>query len=129
MEKVATKTTLDSFEKLLAWQNARLLTQQIYTLTRNFPKDEQFSLTNQIRRASSSVDANIAEGFSRRSIPDKMHFYSIAQGSLTEVQNFLYTAADAGYITEAERVSTYNQSVKTHKLLTGLIKSTQRRVK
>jgi four helix bundle protein len=118
---------LDSFEKLLAWQAARELTKQTYILTRKFPKDELFALTSQMRRAASSVAANIAEGFSRQSIADKLHFYTIAAGSLTELQSFTYTALDVEYINEAERASLYNQSVIAHKLLVGLIKSTRNR--
>lgn len=128
MEAVATiNTSLDSFEKLHAWQAARELTKQVYIFTRSFPKEEQFGLTSQMRRAASSVAANIAEGFSRQSIADKTHFYSIALGSLTELQSFLYIAMDVGYLPEDERITIHNQSVTAHKLLTGLIKSTKRR--
>lgn len=116
-----------SFEDLLAWQEARILAKNIYVTTKKFPKDEQFALTSQMRRAATSVTANIAEGFSRQTIADKLHFYTIALGSLTELQSFLYTASDIQYITEAERLELYNQTVQAHKLLTGLIKSTKRR--
>ncbi len=128
MEKVATDTSLNSFEKLIAWQTARMLTKNIYIATKQFPKDEQFGLTNQMRRAASSVVANIAEGFSRQTVADKTHFYSIALGSLTELQSFLFVAMDVGYLTEEQRSALYNQSIKAHKLLTGLIKSTKRRI-
>ncbi len=120
---------LDSFDKLHAWQAARELTKQIYIATKNFPKDEQFGLTNQMRRASSSVAANIAEGFSRSTMPDKLHFYSMAQGSLTELQSFLYIAEDVQYVSESERETLYNLSIKAHKLLTWLIKSTKLRIR
>src|SRR5438067_2270476 len=93
---------LDSFEKLNVWKAARELTKQIYVTSKKFPKDEQFGLTNQMRRSASSVTANIAEGFSRQTIPDKLHFYVIAQGSLSELQSFLYTALDVFYINEKE---------------------------
>ncbi len=119
--------SLDSFEKLLAWQAARELAKQTYILTRSFPRDEQFALTNQMRRAASSVSANIAEGFSRQTIADKLHFYTMAAGSLTELQSFLYIAMDVGYINEKERMVIYTYSVKAHKLLIGLIKSTRNR--
>lgn len=117
-----------SFEDLLAWQEARQLAKQVYLVTRKFPKDEQFALTSQMRRAATSVTANIAEGFSRQTTPDKVHFYSMALGSLTESQSFLYTALDVGYIEEDVRKSLYDQSVQSHKLLNGLIKSTKRRI-
>ncbi|HTE22783.1 MAG TPA: four helix bundle protein [Candidatus Limnocylindria bacterium] len=127
MESEEKPGKLDSFEKLLAWQAARELAKQTYILTRQFPKDEQFALTNQMRRAASSVSANIAEGFSRQTIADKLHFYTIAAGSLTELQSFMYIALDVGYINEDARLLLYSQSVKGHKLLIGLIKSTRNR--
>ncbi len=129
MKQADNTNKLDSFEKLLAWQRARFLTKQIYELTRSFPNDELFGISNQMRRAANSVGANIAEGFSRQSMPDKIHFYSMALGSLTELQSFLYTTMDVGYITEKQRTLVYNQSIETHKLITGLIKSTRRRIK
>ncbi len=120
--------SLDSFEKLLAWQAARKLTKDIYVATKTFPRDEIFALTSQMRRASSSVCANIAEGFSRSTIPDNLHFYSIAAGSLTELQSFTYIALDVEYIDEPQRQKLYNKCVAAHKLLNGLIKSTKRRI-
>lgn len=116
-----------SFEDLVAWQEARTLAKEVYFVTRVFPKDEQFALTSQMRRAATSGTANIAEGFSRQTAPDKVHFYSIALGSLTELQSFLYTALDVEYIQENIRQKLYDQSVQSHKLLNGLIISTKRR--
>ena len=127
MNMVVDTDKLDTFEKLIAWQEARVLTKSTYVLTRMFPKDEQFALTNQMRRAASSVQANIAESFSRRSIADKLHFYTIAAGSLTELQSFTCTVVDVEYISESQRFKLYNQCVKTHKLLTGLTRATKRR--
>lgn len=129
MEKEERPQNLDSFEKLLAWQAARELAKQTYVLTKAFPKNEQFALTNQMRRAATSVPANIAEGFSRQTVADKLHFYTIAAGSLTELQSFSYTAFDVGYLDEAKRQKLYNQCVNTHKILSGLIKSTRKRTK
>lgn len=127
MERGEKSEYLDSFEKLLAWQSARELAKQTYILTKKFPKDEQFALTNQMRRAGTSVPANIAEGFSRQTIADKLHFYTIATGSLTELQSFSYTAFDIGYLNEINREELYNKCVSTHKILAGLIKSTKKR--
>ena len=124
---VAKPKVIDTFDKLDVWQAARILTKQIYEITRDFPKDEQFGLTNQMRRAASSICANIAEGFSRQTIPDKLHFYGMAQGSLTEVQSFIIIANDVQYLNDESKLSLYAQSIKTHKLLTGFIKSTKRR--
>ena len=66
------------FEKLAVWKEARILTVLIYQLTEKFPDKEKFGLTNQMRRASVSVKANIAEGISRFSAKEKEHFYSIS---------------------------------------------------
>ena len=128
MKNEEDKTKLDSFEKLDAWEHARLFAKEIYLITRDFPKEEQFGITNQMRRAAVSVPANIAEGFSRQTVPDKLHFYTMALGSLTEIQSFLYIATDVGYIRETERQNLYTTSVKVHKILTGLIKATRKRM-
>lgn len=127
MEKVATVNSLDSFEKLIAWQSARELAKNTYMITRNFPKDEQFGMTNQMRRAANSVAANIAEGFSRQTIADKSHFYAMALGSLTELFSFFYTALNIEYISQEIKDDIFRIGIKTHKLLTGLIKSTKAR--
>lgn len=113
----------------MAWQESRSLAKAVYLATKQFPKTEQFALTNQMRRAVTSVSANIAEGFSRQGIADKVHFYSIALGSLTELQSFLYISLDIGYLSESDRIKLYNQSTQAHKLLNGLIKSTKQRNK
>lgn len=124
---VAGTKVVTTFDKLDVWQAARVLTKHTDEVTRSFPKDEQFGLTNQMRRAASSICANIAEGFSRQTIPDKLHFYGIAQGSLTELQSFIIIANDVQYLHDESKLSLYTQSIKTHKLLTGFIKSTKRR--
>ena len=87
-----------NFEDSRVWQNSLELTVDIYAITKSFPKDEQFGLTSQIRRASSSVGANIAEGFGRMSTKDKLHFYTMSYGSLLETKNFLYLAHRLGYV-------------------------------
>ena len=89
---------ITSFEDLEVWRESQNLAVQIYKITRSFPKDEMFAMTNQIRRAVTSVSANIAEGFGRVSTNDKIHFYTMAYGSLLEVKNFLYLAERLEYI-------------------------------
>ena len=83
------------------WQDAQDFAVAIYMLTKNFPKDELYALTNQMRRASSSISANIAEGFGRKSAKEKAQFYRVAYGSLLEVKNFSYLSKRLGYIDEA----------------------------
>lgn len=112
------------FTDLRAWRLAHDLVIDIYKITKNFPKDEQFGLTSQIRRAAVSITSNIAEGFSRSSSDDKKHFYTIALGSLTEIQSQLLIARDIKYITDDEFQNLAEKSVTAHKVLNGLKLST-----
>jgi len=86
------------FEKLEIWQLSIDLSVEIYNKTKNFPSEEKFGVTNQIRRAINSVSANIAEGSSRFSNKDRARFYEIAYGSLMEVLNFLILSKKLGFI-------------------------------
>lgn len=88
------------FEKLAVWKEARILTVLIYDLTEKFPDKEKFGLTNQMRRASVSIGANIAEGSSRFSAKEQAHFYSISYGSLMELMSHSFTALDLKYLHE-----------------------------
>ena len=97
----------------------------VYKATKDFPKEEQFGLTNQIRRASVSVTSNIAEGFSRGSYKDKIKFYAMGLGSLTEIQNQLLLSRDIGYLTEKVFQDLYEKSIVAHKLMNGLIKKSR----
>jgi four helix bundle protein len=88
------------FEKLTVWQEARKYNGEVYRLTRTFPKEELFGMTSQLRRASTSIASNIAEGSGRNSDRDFAHFLEQAYGSLMEVASLLFLAADEGYVTE-----------------------------
>ncbi len=92
---------LYSFEKLDVWKLARKLTVNIYKISRNFPDDERFGLTSQIRRASVSVTSNIAEGSSRQSGKEQARYTEMSFGSLLEILNQLIVAFDLEYISEA----------------------------
>lgn len=87
------------FEKLEVWQNSRKLVKEIYLIISHFPENEKFGITNQIRRASTSISANIAEGFSRQSTKEKSRFLNIAFESTMEVINFLILSKDLDFIT------------------------------
>ena len=91
------RATVRSFEDLLVWQKAHQLVLTIYQVTKLFPKEEQYGLISQIRRAAVSVPANIAEGFRRRTKADKQRFLTIAHGSLEEVRYYLILSNDLGY--------------------------------
>jgi len=120
---------IKTFTDLNTWKEAHKFVLIIYGLTKGFPKDKLFALVSQIRRASVSITSNIAKGFSRDSYIDKKHFYVMAHGSLTEVQNQLIISKDVQYIDEATYQTSFSQSVVIHKLLSGLIKATKERIK
>ncbi|MEI6228559.1 MAG: four helix bundle protein [Candidatus Saccharibacteria bacterium] len=112
-----------NFRDLLAWQIAYKLTLYVYELTKSFPSKEDYGLTSQIKRASVSITSNIAEGFGRRTLKEKDSFYSIAHGSLTEVENQLIIAEGVGYINKIQFAKAEELFVETHKLLYGLRKA------
>jgi four helix bundle protein len=87
---------------MVVWQKAHALVLAIYRVSALFPKSELYGLVSQIRRAAVSVPANIAEGFKKRSKPDKARFMNIAQGSLEEVRYYLILAKDLEYLHEKE---------------------------
>lgn len=86
-----------SFKDLIVWQKAHELVMGIYRVSAQFPKDEVYGLTSQIRRSASSVAANIAEAFKKRSEKDKLRILNIGQGSLSETQYHLLLANDLKY--------------------------------
>ncbi len=114
---------IESFTDLLAWQKAHQLVLSIYKVTRSFPSDEVYGLTNQIRRASISTTSNLAEGFSRKSQAEKKQFYYISIGSLTEVQNQLLISKDIGYLQKNLFKEIAEQTVLVSKLVNSLIKN------
>lgn len=87
-----------SFEGLMVYQVARQLVKEVYLLQNMFPKEEHYALGDQVRRAATSITANLAEGSGRQSIKEKIHFIEIAFGSMTEVFCELQTACDLNYI-------------------------------
>lgn len=116
---------IKSFTDLNAWKKSHELVLEIYKITDSFPKAEQFGLTNQIRRAVVSITSNIAEGFSRNSYKEKSQFYSMALGSLSEVQNQLIIARDLKYTTQKEFLKIAEMTITASKLLNGLIKKSK----
>lgn len=112
-----------NFTDLNAWKEGHKLVLIIYRLVEKFPKKEQFVLSSQLIRAVISVTNNIAEGFGRYGIKEKIQFYYMAQASLVEVQNQLLIAKDIGYIKASEFRKVWEQSIIVHKLISGLIKS------
>ncbi len=116
---------IKSFTNLNAWKEGHKLVLDVYSITQGFPKEEQFGLIIQLRRAVVSITSNIAEGFSRNSYKEKVQFYSVALGSLTEVQNQLLIAKDLLYFSKKDFLIIAQQTVIISKLINGLIKKSK----
>ena len=116
---------IKSFTDLEAWKEGHKLVLLIYKITVNFPKDEMYGLISQMRRSAISITSNIAEGFSRHSFKEKVQFYSITQGSLTELQNQLLIAKDVGFLDKNTFSTIAEQSIKVSKITNGLVKKSR----
>jgi four helix bundle protein len=114
------------YTKIESWKLADDLTVAVYERTRSFPKEEIYGLTNQLRRASYSVPANIVEGSSRESKKDYLRFLYIARGSLSETQYFIHLAERLRYLSSEEVAKLHEQTKLTFGCLHGLIKSVEK---
>ena len=92
-----------SFEDLIVWQKAHKFVLSVYTLSKQFPKEETYGLTSQFRRAATSIAANIAEGYKKKGKKDKLRFFNIAQGSLEECRYYIKLSNDLDYIQNIEK--------------------------
>jgi four helix bundle protein len=113
--------------KLRAFELADQLALDIYRATKSFPKEEQFGLTSQVRRAAVSVASNIVEGCARQSEVDYIRFLDIAYGSAREVEYQISLAIRLGYLDEQEGCALTSQCSETCKVLNGLIRSLRRK--
>ena len=116
-----------TFEDLESWRQARQMTRQIYALTRNDALVRDFGLCRQTQRAGVSIMSNIAEGFERQHLQEKLQFYNIAHGSNGEVRSLTYVIEDNFPQLAAEAIQLREKSVHTGKLVTGLVRSTESR--
>jgi four helix bundle protein len=114
---------LKNYRELIAWQKAMDLVEEIYTATKRFPKEEVYSLTNQVRRASVSIPSNIAEGQGRRSTAEFLHHLSIAHGSLREVETQVFIATRLRYLANANADSLLELCAEVGRLINGLANS------
>ena len=112
---------MESFTQLEAWKIGLVLVEEIYNLTKKFPKNEQFGLTSQMRRASTSILANLAEGFSRSGSRDKAYKYTIARGECSEIHAFLLVSKKLEFRSSEEAKYSIDLTCKVRKLLSGLI--------
>ncbi len=113
MEK--TKT----FKELIVWQKSHKLVLEIYKVTKVFPKEEVYALTNQIRRASVSIAANIAEGYKKKTKASKLNFLNISEGSLEEVKYYIILSKDLEFITEKEFYQLEGITEEVGRLISG----------
>ncbi len=120
--KVKMNDKIIRFEDMTVWQEAQVFAVSVYKITKAFPKDEQYGITSQLRRASSSVSANIAEGFGRKSNKDRAHFYQIALGSLLESKNFIYLSAKLDYINQKDADNLIESSESVHKQIRAILR-------
>lgn len=112
---------MTNFCNLNVYIKSKELVKQVYTLLKQFPREEQYALCDQLRRAVISIPSNIAEGSGRNSQKDQAHFYNIAYGSLMEVFSQLDIACDLGYISQEEFEQMEFLINEEAKMLSGLI--------
>ena len=118
---------IESYQDLEVWKQTKDLVRIIYQLTKTFPKEEQFGLTNQIRRAAVSIPTNIAEGCGRNHSKDSIQFFFISRGSLYEVETQIILAHDLGFISSQEQESIILKIKSCKRLLNGFINYFQKR--
>lgn len=108
------------FRDLKVWQRSMRLVTDIYQATADFPSEEKYGLTSQLRRAAVSIPANIAEGSGRETTRDNLRFLSIAQGSIAEVETLLEISIDLGLLTNDTIESTFIELQEIARMLRGL---------
>jgi len=111
------------YSKLIAYQKAKEVVKRTYKLLKKFPKEEQYAMCDQLRRASISITSNIAEGMNRYSVKDKNHFLEMAYGSLMEVSSQFEIAEELGYINNADCQNMDVLIDEVARLISGLQKS------
>ncbi len=119
-----TTNTICSYKDLKVWQKTRTLITAVYRLSQAFPRDEQYGLTSQLKRAAISISCNIAEGFGRYHFKDKKLFYYNARGSLFEVESLLLIATDLELANSTKTAPLLEQIAEISRMLNGLISAT-----
>ncbi len=109
------------YTELEVWKKSRILVNSLYEITKRFPKDELYGLTNQMRKSAVSIPSNIAEGCGRRTSADTVQFLHISRGSLYELETQLYLALDQNYLEIDKHRDLLSQILKCKKLLNGFI--------
>ena len=117
---------MNNYKQLTVWQKAVKLAIEVYKPTSHFPDSEKFGLTSQIRRAATSVPANIAEGWARGTTKEYIHFLLIARGSLMELETHLIIAQHLSYMSQEQLDRMAARIEEIGKMLNGLIQSLKR---
>ena len=112
---------MQNFKELKVWEKAHQITLSIYKVSATFPKEEIYSLTNQLRRAASSIPANIAEGCGKNTQADLANFLNISLGSANETEYFLILSKDLDYLTEEQFTILSNSINEVKAMLISLI--------
>ena len=120
---IAEKQKLQTFKDLIAWQKSYELCLKIYKLTEYLPKSEQFGLISQLKRGSSSIPSNIAEGYNRRTKQDYLRFLYMAYGSLAELETQLLLCKDLNYIRYEPFKEVKGAQEEVQRIMLGLIRS------
>jgi len=123
------KKVIKSYKDLEIWKKGILLSMEIYSLTSTFPLNEQYGLTSQIRRATTSIPANIAEGYGRESGKNYIQFLKISRGSLYELDTFLTIALGLKYLTKEQRNHLNDKTEELSKMINSLIKKINQNLK
>ena len=119
---------METHKDLRVWQQSMEMVTSIYLMTRTFPKEEQFELVAQIRRAAISVPSNIAEGYARGSDKEKLHFVRISSGSMSEIDTQIDLSFNLGYISRETYVEMSEKITSVWKQLNALISSIKKRL-
>ena len=114
---------MNNFRDIIVWQKAMILVTDIYNISSDFPKFEQFGLTSQIRRSSVSIPSNIAEGFGRNYKNEFIRFLQISVGSLFELQTQMEIAKNIDFISSESFNKILSNTIEIEKMLKALIKS------
>jgi four helix bundle protein len=115
-----------SFEKLSVWKSNRQFTKRLYSVTKTFPKEEQFGITSQVRRATVSISCNLAEGSARVSNKEQNRFYEIAFGSAVEVVNLMILSNDLEMLSDNDYTTLRNEIEKITFDISTLIKNNKK---
>tara|TARA_R110002124_G_scaffold250200_8_gene415253 strand:+ start:226 stop:588 length:363 start_codon:yes stop_codon:yes gene_type:complete len=118
---------MKTFRDLLVWQKSMSFVTEIYKVSKQFPKDENFGLTSQIRRSAVSVPSNISEGYGREGMKDYLRFLNIAMASLFELQTQLEIASNLEYIKREKFDNLYESSREIERMLSSFIRTVKSR--